>query len=127
MISYTFLITLFFSALLVVYTFYLYDAVNNNDNIHLYKSSDCPDFWRSDLSGNCYFPVQKNNMIINTGTLQSLQKTNNKAPYSVDGISFSNKNKLWTSESQSAICAQREWALKHHIVWDGVSNYNQCI
>ena len=125
---YIFFIVLFFCLIM-----YIYMIKNNNiyNDIHMYKMNVCPDFWDNDVSGNCYFPtlpsfVNKNH-IINSGNLLSLQNNNQKPPYSHNGISFSINNALWSSVGQSTICAQREWAIKNHIVWDGVSNYNQCI
>lgn len=126
-------IYIFFLTLSACLLFYVHLVINNNiyNNLYSYKKNDCPDFWKSDLSGNCYFPTSfsfvDKNKIINSGDLKSLQINSKVAPYSEDGKSFLNNNILWSSSIQSTICAQREWALKNHIVWDGVSNYNKCI
>jgi hypothetical protein len=32
----------------------------------------------------------------------------------------------WTKNGMTAKCAQKMWANKYNILWDGVSNYNQC-
>jgi hypothetical protein len=92
--------------------------------------NQCPDFWESDSSGNCFFPKTKSftdeTKLINTGSLSCLE-VSSTAPFSKDGLSFNVSDERWMSGGKSAVCSQREWAIKHKIVWDGVSNYNQCI
>ena len=33
---------------------------------------------------------------------------------------------IWTSNGQTATCAQRQWASQVGVQWDGTSNYNGC-
>jgi hypothetical protein len=32
----------------------------------------------------------------------------------------------WSSGGKISVCAQKDWANKYNIMWDGVSNYNSC-
>jgi hypothetical protein len=94
------------------------------------QRNQCPDFWTGDALGNCHFPstpsfVDKN-VKINVGKLTTLAADANAAPYSKDGKSFNVNDVLWASGGESTACAQRNWAIKNRIVWDGVSNFNQC-
>lgn len=95
----------------------------------------CPDYWSVDSSGNCHFPSTPNavnrglyaNKNINGSTDKNVL---NSAPYpnTTKGLSwtFDPKDSRWASASKTAVCAQRDWAIKHNIVWDGISNYNSC-
>jgi hypothetical protein len=93
--------------------------------------NQCPDFWESDSKGNCFFPKTKSftdeTKLINTGTLTCLEKKSSFAPFSNNGLSFNVNDIRWMSGGKSAVCSQRDWALTHKIMWDGVSNYNQCV
>lgn len=95
------------------------------------QKNQCPDFWTSDVSGNCFYPTTSSftdkSKKINTGDLTGLEKNSSIAPYSKDGKSFNVDDKHWFSGGQSSVCAQRDWAIRHRIIWDGVSNFNQCI
>ena len=95
----------------------------NNANI-------CPDYWTSDLSGNCTMPTELsfNNptTMLNTGSLVNLGTNSAIAPFPTTPTSFSTTNPLWGSGGASAICQQKQWSNQNNIVWDGISNYNSC-
>lgn len=126
------LLGLFF---LVVFIFFMvlllfFSRVDEN-TLFPAQVNQCPDFWESDSSGNCFFPKTKSftdkTKFINTGNLPFLEKESSTAPFSKNGLSFNVADHRWMSGGKSAVCSQREWALKHQIMWDGVSNYNQCV
>ena len=100
----------------------------NSSVIYPPQMSNCPDYWTSDMDGNCFKPTVKSfsnpDAILNIGSLDNLSSTS--APFSTDGISFDTKNPLWSTQGKSAICAQKIWSNTNGIVWDSVSNYNQC-
>jgi hypothetical protein len=102
----------------------------NSTEIFPPQLNSCPDYWTTDSSGHCSMPTQPSfanpSMILNMGGLTTLGSSATIAPYSTDGKSFDTTNPLWSSGGQSTICAQKAWAVNNGIVWDGVSQYNQC-
>lgn len=71
----------------------------------------CPDVWEQTPDGKyCRIPNASQSSL----TAPGMDATNGTIDF---------KDPKW-SVKQSAICAQREWANKNGIVWDGVSNYN---
>lgn len=86
---------------------------------------DCPDYWQKNEYGECVIPTSGPNMgaFNNKGdlipTIQNIPGIN----YNNDAINFEDAG--W-SASGSSRCAQKKWANDNGIVWDTVSNYNQC-
>ena len=105
---------------------------NNNAVAVAYpdQKNQCPDFWNGDAMGNCFFPSTPSfvdaSVKINVGKLSKLPTDEKMAPYSKDGKSFNVNDPNWVSSGQSTACAQRNWAIQNRIVWDGISNFNQC-
>lgn len=109
-------------------------------------ASACPDYWSVDSNGNCVFPGETGaatatgdgSTISNIGLYAQtsiVDISSNKPPYPVnlttDGkttlsFSFSPSDSRWSSRGYSTTCAQKDWATKYNIVWDGISNYNAC-
>jgi len=94
---------------------------------------DCPDYWVFDSSNNvCIVPSGSNSKntsgIFNTANKSSLtSSTPGLSTNSVTGIaSIDFTNSGWASKGVSAICAQKNWAIQNNILWDGVTNYNNC-
>lgn len=94
--------------------------------------NECPDYWTIGADNSCKMPVQTSfnnqSIILNTGNNKNglILSDPKIAPYSIDGYSFSTKNPLWASKGETVMCAQKNWANSNNIVWDGVSNYNNC-
>ena len=87
---------------------------------------DCPDYWQKNGDGECVIPTSGPNM----GTLDPnfIGDAPNKSEIiginsNEDAINF--EDPTW-SASGSSRCAQKKWANDNGIVWDTVSNYNQC-
>jgi hypothetical protein len=108
----------------------IFSARNTKAAAYPGQRNQCPDFWTGDALGNCFFPTTSSfvdkTVKINAGNLTALAMNANTAPYSKDGKSFNVNDPHWASGGQSTVCAQRNWAILNRIVWDGVSNYNQC-
>lgn len=108
----------------------------NKSTVYPPTMNTCPDYWTEDASGNCTRPSGSN--AINQGdyyvaasgstgaSLRPLSTGTIGPPYASDANTFDPANKSWTLTGKTAICAKRDWAVKHNIVWDGVSNYNNC-
>lgn len=86
---------------------------------------DCPDYWQKNEYGECLIPTSGPNMgaFNNTSDLIPTQQN-------IPGINTSNnaidfESTAW-SASGSSRCAHKKWANDNGIVWDTVSNYNQC-
>ena len=84
------------------------------------QSNQCPDGWGVSDSGYCIVPSTNINNG-KTGTTTARLMT---------------PSTLWTAEAGSStnfkandsatICDKRKWAIDNDIIWDGISNYNQC-
>ena len=126
------LIGLFFLIIFIVFMVILlfFSRVDEN-TLFPAQVNQCPDFWKSDSSGNCFFPETRSfnddTKFINTGILSSLENNTDVAPFSKNGTSFNVSDARWMTGGKSAICSQRDWAIKNQIMWDGISNYNQCV
>jgi len=93
----------------------------------------CPDYWMAgSVPGTCIIPTlasQKNSM-----SIEKVKALNSATTYGMiyDGsdssvptsINFSDAG--WGSSGKSAICSKRSWCNANGILWDGVSNYNNC-
>uniref|UniRef100_A0A6C0I3E1 CPW-WPC domain-containing protein n=1 Tax=viral metagenome TaxID=1070528 RepID=A0A6C0I3E1_9ZZZZ len=86
----------------------------------------CPDYWRlrSDVSGTfCIIPAKGSS---NLGNLNpaNLSSVNTPGFQPDNTINFSDDG--WYLRGVNSICTQRNWANQYNIVWDGVTNYNDC-
>ena len=92
----------------------------------------CPDYWTEDAAGTCTIPaatVRRNqgDYYVSGATPSLVSLSTTSSPYATTATTFDPSNNLWTSSSgKTAICAKRDWVNRHNIVWDGVSNYNNC-
>uniref|UniRef100_A0A6C0HIB6 Uncharacterized protein n=1 Tax=viral metagenome TaxID=1070528 RepID=A0A6C0HIB6_9ZZZZ len=92
--------------------------------------SKCPDGWMTTASG-CYIPVDSSK---NIGTFV---KTNLTAADQKYLLSSNGTGTTMTAikpgisyelifKPEALPCDKRKWANMHGILWDGISNYNQC-
>jgi hypothetical protein len=84
------------------------------------STNSCPDYWTAEENGNCIADS------VNLGTVPNEFKGSGKTP-GFDGtrtVNFSDAG--WTSNGGTALCNQKDWAIKYGISWDGVANYNGC-
>lgn len=108
--------------------------MKNTSNTATYPPNlnQCPDYWTIGPKDTCVMPTKKsftdNSIFLNTGKKSNGAVLSDPkiAPYSTNGNTFSTIDPLWTSKGETSICAQKNWALKNDIVWDGISNYNMC-
>jgi len=86
---------------------------------------DCPDYWQKNEDGECVIPTSGPNMgAFNGGDTTPANKSDIPGINSNDdAINFEHAG--W-SASGSSRCSQKKWAIDNSIVWDTVSNYNQC-
>jgi len=108
--------------------------------------NSCPDYWNMDGSGNCIVPPKTGNAknrgessikYDNDGKFKSTTENgqNDWLTTLANGdttgtkLTLNDKDK-WTSipayKGMSMRCAQRKWANKNGLVWDGVTNYTGC-
>jgi hypothetical protein len=130
--------------LILILTYIGIKMSNKTSNVTPYPPSalTCPDYWdqTTDSSGNsvCIIPPYaapgSSVMPANTGSIYGDNGKNNLSatgPSAVAGysgasgtINFSNSG--WNNSGASATCAQKNWANKYGLQWDGISNYNNC-
>ena len=86
------------------------------------ESLQCPDYWEKDKADGCTIPTGDTNK----GTFVVPSDSTNNPEY-IEGIVLKTSNELWqTNDGLSGKCAKKQWATNHGIVWDGISNYNNC-
>jgi hypothetical protein len=88
--------------------------------------SKCPDGWMTTASG-CYIDSSKN---IGTFIKTNLTAADQKYLLSSNGAGAI-KTAVGASyelvfKPEALPCDKRKWANMHGILWDGISNYNQC-
>lgn len=87
------------------------------------QQSACPDHWSSTSVPNQCKINTDSGTALNVGNFDKTDGySDDYMTYSVDDSS----NKLVTFKSSLLVCDKKKWANKYNIVWDGVSNYNQC-
>ena len=88
---------------------------------------DCPDYWKKDAAtGGCVIPGagEPNLGNIDINTPNSDFKISDTPGYnSANVIDFEHAG--WSANG-SARCEQKKWAIEAGVVWDTVTNYNQC-
>jgi len=92
----------------------------------------CPDLWESTMSGNmvsCKIPASSGSNVGNLYTNGESDAVN----YDIGTVSGSvaNRTLTFSANTENAMdtsgdCAKKKWANTHGILWDGISNYNQC-
>ena len=130
---YTIVFTIAVVVLIIILTYFgiTMQRSKNNDTKFPPTLSECPDYWEFDANGLCVVPSNKKNvgsifdntgsMTLKTDTTPGLSITDNGKKYSVN---FNDNN--WVAGGVTNVCKQKQWANKHGILWDGVSNYNSC-
>jgi hypothetical protein len=117
--------------------------------------SKCPDYWTIDTSGKCKVPTSTNdknasgltfngspgitrqldkttNTIFQYGISSVIDNTTAASPantaYSLMDVSDASWNNLTIGgvNAGNALCNKARWARGANIVWDGISNTNQC-
>lgn len=88
-------------------------------------TNECPDYWTSSGSGSCTYTAGKNTgeNISGTTTPKFTSGTDTKG---LSGTTINFDHAGWSSNGGTALCNQKDWAIKYGISWDGVANYNGC-
>ena len=114
-------------ALICVLT-YVGIVMSKGESTEVYPphSTTCPDYWEINEDKKCKIPKdgEKNTgSMYESGLLADSVKTTIGFDESQSVIDFSHED--WKA-SGDPICAKHNWANTHGIVWDGISNYNDC-
>lgn len=99
--------------------------------------NQCPDGWTPDTNDICKISKtvgeQKNLGTFNPGAVTDfdvkyLIKTDGTTPYTAttDAIEDDGTDYKVKFNSAALPCDKKKWANAHGIIWDGISNYNQC-
>ena len=81
----------------------------------------CPDGWGTDASF-CYIPDFGNK---GTSTLNLSASNNNDASSNVWNT-YKTMDSGFSRKTTATICDKQIWARNSGVLWDGVTNYNQC-
>jgi hypothetical protein len=92
----------------------------------------CPDLWESTMTGNmvsCKIPPSSAS---NVGDLYTNGKSD-ALNFDIGTVlgSIGNRTVTFSANTENTMgtsgdCAKKKWANSHGILWDGISNYNQC-
>jgi hypothetical protein len=85
-------------------------------------ANSCPDYWLSDISGNCIIPASGTGKNSGTGIITST----NTPGYDNIANTIDFKNSMWGGGKSGSICNKRKWCNLMGILWDGIDNYNGC-
>lgn len=114
-------------ALIIVLTYIgMIMAYGEKTEVYPPQSTTCPDYWEIDDNKKCKIPKEGGK---NTGLLYETGILNDNVKQTIgfdevnSVIDFSHDD--WKASGQP-ICAKQTWAKTNGIVWDGVSNYNDC-
>jgi predicted metalloprotease len=83
------------------------------------QNNPCPDGWGVNEKGNCILPTNN----VNTTTADKLVSTSGKT---TDDI-WEKIGSHYKIKDSASICDKKKWANDNVIIWDGISNYNQCV
>ena len=100
----------------------LINTSNHASTVYPPTQNQCPDGWLTDGSSNCIIPAN-----INLGSLTNYSNISGyfkNSATNAEEINFSDDG--WTGNGRTTQCNKRLWANTHGIVWDTISNYNQC-
>jgi hypothetical protein len=110
----------------------------NIDSVFPPVKNTCPDLWEPTVSGNITYCKVPSSIGNNRGSLYSAvassgldaDKINSTNTPGLSGTGTETKinfaNDGWSSTGGSGDCAKQNWANSRGILWDGISNYNQC-
>lgn len=84
------------------------------------QQNSCPDHWISSVPNQCKINTDIDGTELNVG---NYGKTVD--PNYITSVDSSDGTKV-SFEPSLLVCDKKKWANKYNIVWDGVSNYNQC-
>jgi len=93
---------------------------------------ECPDYWAmTEDSSKCIIPTYKPDAV-NIGSVYDENGGFNPSVMTTPGYSSEEKDAVitryidFTDNKWTGICDKQKWAKEYGIVWDGVSNYNNC-
>ena len=90
--------------------------------------STCPDYWTVAQDGSsCIIPTARSSL--NVGSLYT-NGTLNLTAQSTPGYAYDTPNNQYlinfSDPGWQGICSMSKWANNNGVVWDGVTNFNQC-
>jgi hypothetical protein len=122
-------IAVVFLILILTYVGLAMKSKTSNMTVYPGARPVCPDYWNLAADGSsCLIPTvgAKNiGTIYNANGASSLVGKTSFG-LSSDGKSINFSDPGWGNSGANPICAQQKWTLNNNIVWDGVTNYNNC-
>ena len=89
--------------------------------------SQCPDYWMPNTDGTCSPNPNINKMSdINTYNPNSVAEIALKKNISVTVVGSGNSAQYKFDFTKNDICANKEWATRHNVEWDGVTSATYC-
>lgn len=89
------------------------------------QQNSCPDHWISTgVPNQCKINTDSGGTELNVGNFS--HDSGYSDVYMTYSEDSSSGDKLVTFKPSLLVCDKKKWANKYNIVWDGVSNYNQC-
>lgn len=105
----------------------IYGMRDNNSATFPPVKYDCPDYWKKDEdTGACIIPTSDSSNMGAFGSNGDLTPTKPNIIGINPGRTAIDFDDVGWSAIGSSRCSQKKWAIDNNIVWDTVSNYNQC-
>jgi hypothetical protein len=95
----------------------------NSDTVFPPTTNSCPDRWTT-IGDVCTIPETNGN---NRGIMDTVGLTAINTPgYTSTSKTIDFSDVGWDALGTTSRCAKQKWVNSRGIIWDGVSNYNQC-
>ena len=104
----------------------IYGMKSNNISAYPPVKYDCPDYWKKDENDACVIPSEGSpNMGAFGGEMDLTPDLENIIGIDTNNTAIDFNDAGWSATGSSR-CSQKKWAIDNNIVWDTVTNYNQC-
>lgn len=122
-------IAVIFLILTLTYVGLAMKSKTSNTTVYPGTTHVCPDYWNLASDGvSCLIPNAGSKNVGSSYNSSGATALNSKTTYglSADGKSINFSAPGWGTAGSNAICAKQKWTINNNIVWDGVTNHNNC-
>ena len=125
----------FLILILAYYGIVIQNQLKQNQSYPPQPPSACPDYWTLASDGTCNVPKfgskntgklynSSNNIVLSSASGSTGYTSGYNIKEGTPTVNFSDNG--WSSGATSALCNKSAWANTYNVMWDGVTNYNNC-
>jgi hypothetical protein len=122
-------IAVIFLILILTYVGLAMKSKTSNTTVYPGTKQVCPDYWNLASDGtSCVIPTAGSKNVGSIYNSSGATTLNAKTTFglSTDGKSINFSDPGWGGSGSNTICAKQKWTINNNVVWDGVTNYNNC-